>query len=167
MKERSNCYVIQCVNPAVNPINSDLSSVNIPIKHANDSDLGIQVADVRTITASQITTSWQTMNSSNNMLTYDTSNLAKGYFTVKFNYSSMLATPGDAVVALKDASGNILWTWHIWMVTPANDPTLPANQLVANGNTWMKFNLGACNTLGYAGTYWSNLTGWITISMGT
>ena len=161
VKERSNCYVLQTVDPTTNP----LGQVNIPIKHANDSDLGTQVADVRTINCLTNNTSWQTANSTTNMLTFDTSNLDKGYFTVKYNYATFVATPGDAVVALKDASGNILWTWHIWMVTPANDPTLPANQLVANGNTWMKFNLGACN-YGYRSLLvWFNC--WIDLSMGT
>lgn len=58
------------------------------------------------------------------------------------------AYEGNALVAAKDAMGNVLWSWHIWVT--AYDPeasafTTPAN---ANGTTWtfMDRNLGATST---------------------
>lgn len=46
---------------------------------------------------------------------------------------------GNAVIAVKDASGNILWSWHIWM-----PEELPIDQLYKNGaGTMMDRNLGA------------------------
>ena len=46
---------------------------------------------------------------------------------------------GNAVIAVKDASGNILWSWHIWM-----PEELPNDQLYKNGaGTMMPINLGA------------------------
>ncbi|MBR5103698.1 MAG: hypothetical protein IKV05_03335 [Bacteroidales bacterium] len=45
---------------------------------------------------------------------------------------------GNAVIAAKDASGNILWSWHIWMTDK------PASQVYYNGaGTMMDRNLGA------------------------
>ena len=55
--------------------------------------------------------------------------------------------PGNALVAALDATGNILWSWHIWITDydPANDFTTSPN---ANGTTWtfMDRNLGATST---------------------
>lgn len=45
---------------------------------------------------------------------------------------------GNAVIAAKDASGNILWSWHIWMTDR------PEDQVYNNGaGTMMDRNLGA------------------------
>ena len=56
---------------------------------------------------------------------------------------------GNAVVALKDAAGNILWSWHIWMTDA------PAGQVYFNdAGTMMDRNLGATSvTPGELGTY--------------
>ncbi|MBQ1937411.1 MAG: hypothetical protein II364_00415 [Bacteroidales bacterium] len=54
---------------------------------------------------------------------------------------------GNAVIAAKDASGNILWSWHIWMTNQ------PQEQVYFNNaGTMMDRNLGAtCATPGDAG----------------
>ena len=50
---------------------------------------------------------------------------------------------GNAVIAVKDASGNILWSWHIWM-----PEELPIDQLYKNGaGTMMDRNLGATKNI--------------------
>ena len=56
-------------------------------------------------------------------------------------------TEGNAVIAAKDASDNILWSWHIWLTD------LPAGQVYSNGaGTMMDRNLGAVSaTPGDAG----------------
>lgn len=47
-------------------------------------------------------------------------------------------TEGNAVIAAKDASGNILWSWHIWCTDE------PEDQVYKNGaGTMMDRNLGA------------------------
>ena len=55
--------------------------------------------------------------------------------------------PGNALVAALDAEGDILWSWHLWVVDydASNEFTTPEN---ANGTTWtfMDRNLGAVNT---------------------
>lgn len=46
---------------------------------------------------------------------------------------------GNAVIALRDFSGEIVWSWHIWVTD--REVTLTA----ANGYEWMDRNLGALN----------------------
>ncbi len=59
------------------------------------------------------------------------------YFTVADN------AKGNAVIAATDASGNIVWSWHIWMASGMETPMEPHNYI--RGNTWVMsdINLGA------------------------
>ena len=45
---------------------------------------------------------------------------------------------GNAVIAVKDASGNILWSWHIWFTDPPKE-----HAYIRNAGTMMDRNLGA------------------------
>ena len=49
---------------------------------------------------------------------------------------------GNAVIAAKDASGNILWSWHIW-VCKGYDPAATAQTYYNNAGVMMDRNLGA------------------------
>lgn len=46
---------------------------------------------------------------------------------------------GNVLIAVRDADGRILWSWHIWVTD--YDPSLQAPKL--NGLSWMTRNLGA------------------------
>lgn len=60
---------------------------------------------------------------------------ADGYFDVYFNATDR---KGNAVIAAKDASGSILWSWHIWLTDQ------PVECVYANNaGTMMDRNLGA------------------------
>lgn len=48
---------------------------------------------------------------------------------------------GNAVIAAKDASGKIIWSWHIWRT--AYNPADNASAHEFNGVVWMTRNLGA------------------------
>ena len=52
--------------------------------------------------------------------------------------------PGNALVAVKDADGTILWSWHIWVVD--FDP-VRTGQVYISGNMLMDRNLGALSTV--------------------
>lgn len=56
-------------------------------------------------------------------------------------YITTTGARGNAVVAVKDASNNILWSWHIWCTGAGFDPT--ADVAFDGSRTWMKANLGA------------------------
>ena len=49
---------------------------------------------------------------------------------------------GNALIAAKDASGNILWSWHIW-VCDGWDPVKTAHTYYNNSSVMMDRNLGA------------------------
>lgn len=50
-------------------------------------------------------------------------------------------TEGNAVIAVKDAKGNILWSWHIWMTDMPEAQVYPNN-----AGAMMDRNLGATST---------------------
>ena len=52
--------------------------------------------------------------------------------------------PGNALIAVKDASGTILWSWHIWIVD--FDPAITQQKYIS-GAVMMDRNLGALSTV--------------------
>ena len=58
--------------------------------------------------------------------------------------------PGNALVAVKDADDNILWSWHIWVVD--FDP-VKTGQVYISGNMLMDRNLGALSVIPTSGDY--------------
>lgn len=54
-------------------------------------------------------------------------------------YFSTGAVEGNALIAIKSADGEILWSWHIWV---SNEPIATSTH---NGIEWMTRNLGALN----------------------
>lgn len=64
------------------------------------------------------------------------------HFTLPFDHK-----PGNALIAVKDADGNILWSWHIWVTNLDLDKT-PAK--LNSGAVIMDRNLGALTTEKYS-----------------
>ncbi len=63
---------------------------------------------------------------------------ANGIYWIKFHISDSKISQGNAVIAVKDADGNVMWSWHIW-VTPFrfgadNNDNIPVD-LKANGTS--------------------------------
>lgn len=81
---------------------------------------------------------WETVNTTTapsvGALVSDAS-YADGYIT--FHATGV---KGNALIAAKDASGNIVWSWHIWI--PESTITSAS---YSNGKTFMDRNLGALN----------------------
>ncbi|MFI3292363.1 MAG: hypothetical protein SNG27_07425 [Rikenellaceae bacterium] len=48
---------------------------------------------------------------------------------------------GNGVIAALNSSGDVVWSWHIWVID--EDPTDPSRTVSLNGKTWMDRNLGA------------------------
>ncbi len=59
-------------------------------------------------------------------------------------------SPGNALIAVRDVDGNILWSWHIWVVD--FDP-VKTGQTYYSGNMLMDRNLGALTTIPSSGDY--------------
>lgn len=60
--------------------------------------------------------------------------------TITFSTPSALRN-GNAVIAAKDAGGNILWSWHIWVCSGYN-PATTAQMYYNNAGKMMDRNLG-------------------------
>ena len=59
-----------------------------------------------------------------------------------FENEQRVVPEGNSVLAAYDASNNILWSWHIWVVKSAENP-LTDHSTYSNGATFMNKNLGA------------------------
>lgn len=51
----------------------------------------------------------------------------------------------NAVIAAYNASGKVVWSWHLWIV---NDNPFTAVDTYSNGKTFMRYNLGAFTNAG-------------------
>lgn len=121
--ERANCYMMR---PG--------TTIEVPIMRANETDLGLQIADVSAAGAWTAALLWQTTIG---MITVDNSTTTKGYFKVTAAAGKM----GNAVVTAKNASGDVVWSWHIWV--DDEDMNLVSNQQTLESFTMMNRNLGA------------------------
>jgi len=123
--QTSNTYIIE---PG--------GTLYIPVKRANQSDLGEQLADVSTGWTPGIL--WR----DNSSLTISATDIGNGVMEV--TASSTTAT-GNALVYITDGT-NILWSWQIWVTS--YDPD--SENETYNGYTFMDRNLGAASDV--AGT---------------
>jgi len=120
-------------------------TVYIPLARANDSsDIGTQIGD---LTASGYTFGTVWANGTSVSCSQSADDRAIGVFEVTAG-----STVGNAVVYVKNSSGTILWSWHIWVTN--YDPNV--TNVAYNGQTWMDRNLGATDnsTTGSYGLYY-------------
>lgn len=119
----SNCYIV-----------SDPGQYMFPLVQGNSSTSVGNVGYVSVL--------WETDNTSNEVATG--SIIASVSFKNKYAY---LSTPdvlknGNALIAAHDASGKVLWSWHIW-VCSGYDPVATQQQYLSKSEKWMDRNVGA------------------------
>ncbi|WP_071145235.1 BF2992 family fimbrillin-A clan protein [Bacteroides ihuae] len=71
--------------------------------------------------------------------------VSNGYVTFKTANNS---TNGNALIGVKDASGNLLWSWHIWKVNYDPNASYDTYSKYPAGSSYykmMKYNLGTTN----------------------
>lgn len=137
VEESANCYIV--TKPGV---------YKIPAVKGNDKSQKVAAASVEVL--------WETRSDTDvkvgdivNHTGYDNGNI---YFNVNRKTSSSETVPeGNALIAAKDASGNILWSWHIWVTS-----VMPTDHQYKNGaGTMMVCDLGAAHV--ESGAYrWSS-----------
>ena len=131
----SNCYM---VTPG--------SAIRIPVSRANTAIAG-SIPDVtKNWDTDLLWTDNSTGLASNGVIENIVADYSNGGIIVKAGTAE-----GNAVVVVKNLSGTILWSWHIWVTNynPNTDKTY-----TFNGFTWMDRNLGAKNaTIGSAGAF--------------
>ena len=127
VEESANCYIV--TKPGV---------YKIPAVKGNDKSQKVAAASVEVL--------WETRSDADvkvgdivNHTEYDNGNI---YFNVnKKTLSSETVPEGNALIAAKDASGNILWSWHIWVTS-----VMPTDHQYKNGaGTMMVCDLGAAH----------------------
>lgn len=125
VEESANCYIV--TKPGV---------YKIPAVKGNDKSQKVAAASVEVL--------WETRSDADvkvgdivNHTGYDNGNI---YFNVKGKTSTKVPE-GNALIAAKDASGNILWSWHIWVTR-----IMPTDHQYKNGaGTMMVCDLGAAH----------------------
>lgn len=148
----SNCYIV-----------APGSSVEIPVSQANESVFPIEGATLAangkylqllSTTQWKASVLWQTET---DLVTIDENTMNgvgySSFFTVRANDASVY---GNAVVVIKDASDNVLWSWHIWVTDYNPSTTDTEHTTISNGRRdyiFMDRNLGATSaTPGDIGT---------------
>ena len=124
VEESANCYIV--TKPGV---------YKMPAVKGNDKSQKVAAASVEVL--------WETRSDADvkvgdivNLTGYDNGNI---YFNVNRKTSSSTVPEGNALIAAKDASGNILWSWHIWVTS-----VMPTDHQYKNGaGTMMVCDLGA------------------------
>lgn len=126
---RANCYII-----------STPDAYSFPATKGNSSESVGSVASVETLWESFGT---DAIPSNGDIIRDIIFRTGSGGTTGTINFSTPFPmNNGNAVIAAKDASGNILWSWHIW-VCDGYDPIATAQVYRSSSGTMMDRNLGA------------------------
>lgn len=130
-----NCYIVA----------PNKTGLEIPVARANASDLGVQLSADEQFTGELVWTDSPQSTSSPYNGVHANAAISKisvsgvgcrGYLVIDTGTKS-----GNAVVAIKNSSDEILWSWHIWVVN--YDPE--DGKYISNDKTFMERNLGALN----------------------
>ena len=71
--------------------------------------------------------------------------------SISFYVDPHWALPGNAVIAIKDAAGEVLWSWHIWVTNQNMNETIEVTNRKGDNYKFMPINLGWCE--GFSFTY--------------
>lgn len=70
---------------------------------------------------------------------------------ISFQVNAFTLRQGNAVIAIKDANGTVLWSWHIWVTDENIGQTIEVTNHQSQKYKFMSVNLGWCD--GYTTTY--------------
>ena len=120
----ANCYII-----------SDAGSYKFPIVKGNSDEVPYQTVDCAQVL-------WETVNtasapSEGTLISEVSTDGEYVYFSTADNL-----VDGNALIAVKDSSGDVIWSWHIWLCS-GYDPDATAMTPVGKSISFMDRNLGA------------------------
>lgn len=92
---------------------------------------------------------WQDAPGLISNIQYNNSNISSKYTTpqnyITFEVKASTITQGNAVIAIKDASDNTLWSWHIWVTDEDLTKTIDVTASYEKKFKFMPVNLGWCD----------------------
>jgi hypothetical protein len=68
--------------------------------------------------------------------------LDNGRQHLEFEVPAATITPGNAVVAVRDANGHVMWSWHIWVTDAEPTQTVDVTNYQGKTYSFMRQNLG-------------------------
>jgi len=131
--ESANCYIVRADDDSNESKIFKFRAVK-GNSYVNGSSEGETVGSAATATVL-----WETWNDNNSVTTGSVINLVDYYDGYVYFKMPASLHAGNAVIAVKNSAGTILWSWHIWV--PSSDPT--ATLYTFGGQSWMDRNLGA------------------------
>jgi hypothetical protein len=146
--ETANCYVVNAAGYYKLPLYFGNAFDNTPVAEITATHASAIDASGRITGAANATVVWQ---DAPNLITHVGYDATGGGF-LTFDVPKANIMQGNAVVAIRDASNKILWSWHIW-VTPTSifDVAAPATDAITTRavsptieytNNFLKYNLG-------------------------
>jgi len=147
----ANCYII----PATAGIHTIPAEYMGNAFQGNGDDIAARDPRYHITTGSYAEILWQTRNSGNKMSGTEVVCCPVFFERSGSHYISFQCSgiEGNALVAVKDASGTILWSWHLWVTSDADITSINRGiQLNNNAGSIMDRNLGALSIDLSAGT---------------
>jgi hypothetical protein len=138
----SNCYIVAPGSSITIPVNVK-GNANCPLPADASSTILAGTGLSTTHTATTVSVLWQTASG---LITVGTFNSTTQTVTLTASSST-----GNGVVVAKDASSNVLWSWHIWVTdynpnTKLNGTTYSYTPTTSITNVFMDRDLGALTT---------------------
>ena len=109
----ANCYLLD---------EADAASYSFEPKHVSGEAISGQLRTVEVL--------WETAQNTVENLAYDQT-------TNKIFFTKAAGAKGNAVIALKDYNGNLLWSYHVWAASQ------PVKEISLGGVTFLDRNIGA------------------------
>lgn len=106
-------------------------------------------------------TVWNTTENTN-VITYPEEEISQDKIVFSVSNSSGTIAPGNAVIAIRDANNNILWSWHLWFCEPDSRPDNNDFQQTypESGAQVMNRALGATSSIGNESAIIGNALDW-------
>ena len=124
------------------------------LRHDDNPIVGPWLSD-NGITVSDAVVVWQDGSDSADMqILYNTDISVSGNY-IKFTIREDKIRPGNIVLAARNASGTIVWSWHLW-VTEKDLTPVTVSDLTPRTHQMMKYNLGWTDATSAGGYKWQD-----------
>ena len=107
------------------------------------------------ITVSDAVVVWQDGSTSEDMQILFKNDITVSDNYIKFEIRKDKIRPGNIVLAARNSSGTIVWSWHLW-VTEKDLTPIAVDDLTPNSHQMMRYNLGWTDATSASGYKWED-----------